>query len=164
MSSLINFIDSMGRRREKRIIAPDPLYNNFLVSKFINQIMRKGKRALAGKIVYGTFDIIKEKTQKEPLEVFDSAIKNVSPFLEIKPMRVGGATYQVPREVKGDRKITLAMRWIINAAKSKKGKPMHVKLADELIAASNNEGSAIKKRIDTHRMAEANKAFAHFAR
>ncbi len=154
----------MSGRREKRIIFPDPLYNNVLVAKFINQIMRKGKKSLARKIVYGTFNIIKEKTQKEPLEVFDLAIKNVSPFLEVKPMRVGGATYQVPREVKGDRKITLAMRWIIKAAKSKKGKPMHVKLADELIAASNNEGTAIKKKQDTQRMAEANKAFAHFAR
>jgi len=154
----------MGKRREKRIIAPDPLFNNVLVAKFINQVMKKGKKSLARKIVYNSFDIIKEKSQKEALEIFDLAIGNVSPFLEVKPMRVGGATYQVPREVKGDRKITLAMRWLIKAAKSKKGKPMSEKLAEELIAASNNEGTAIKKKQDTQRMAEANKAFAHLAR
>ena len=154
----------MGKRREKRIIAPDPLFNNVLVAKFINQVMKKGKKSLARKIVYNSFDIIKEKSQKEALEIFDLAIENVSPLLEVKPTRVGGATYQVPREVKGDRKITLAMRWLIKAAKSKKGKPMSEKLAEELIAASNNEGTAIKKKQDTQRMAEANKAFAHLAR
>ncbi|PIQ91892.1 MAG: 30S ribosomal protein S7 [Parcubacteria group bacterium CG11_big_fil_rev_8_21_14_0_20_39_14] len=155
----------MARKKEqKRTISPDPSYNNVLVAKFINQVMRKGKKSIARKIVYGSFEILKEKTKKEPLEVFDEAIKNVSPALEVKPRRVGGATYQVPREVRGDRKITLAMRWIIKAAKSKKGKPMKEKLAEELIAASKNEGTAIKKRQDTHRMAEANKAFAHFAR
>ena len=155
----------MARKKEqKRTISPDPSYNNVLVAKFINQVMRKGKKSIARKIVYGSFEILKEKTKKEPLEVFDEAIKNVSPALEVKPRRVGGATYQVPREVRGDRKITLAMRWIIKAAKSKKGKPMKEKLAEELIAASKNEGTAIKKRQDTHRMAEANKAFAHFAK
>ncbi len=152
------------KKKDIRIILPDPLYNNVLVAQFINQVMRKGKKSLARKIIYNSFDVIKEKTKKEPLEIFDLAIKNVSPVLEIKPMRVGGATYQVPREVRGDRKITLAMRWIIKAAKSKKGRPMREKLAEELIAASNNEGAAVKKRQDTHRMAEANKAFAHFAR
>ena len=152
------------KKKEKRIISPDSVYNNVIVAKFINQVMRKGKKSIARKIVYGSFEILKEKTKKEPLEVFDEAIKNVSPALEVKPRRVGGATYQVPREVRGDRKITLAMRWIIKAAKSKKGKPMKEKLAEELIAASKNEGTAIKKRQDTHRMAEANKAFAHFAR
>lgn len=154
----------MGRRREKRDIQPDPLYANVFITKLINQIMKGGKKSVAMKVVYDSFNIIKEKTKKEALEIFDLAIKNVSPFLEIKPMRVGGATYQVPREVRGERKVALAMRWILSAAKSKKGKPMADKLADELIAASNNEGSAIKKKLDTQRMAEANKAFAHFAR
>ncbi len=152
------------KKKDIRIILPDPLYNNVLVAQFINQVMRKGKKSLARKIIYNSFDVIKEKTKKEPLEIFDLAIKNVSPVLEIKPMRIGGATYQVPREVRGERKITLALRWIIKAAKSKKGRPMSEKLAEELIAASNNEGAAIRKRQDTHRMAEANKAFAHFAR
>ena len=134
-----------------------------VVAKFINQIMRRGKKTIARKIVYRAFDIIKEKTKKEPLEVFELAIKNASPLLEIKPKRVGGATYQVPREVKGDRKMTLAMRWIIKAAKSKKGRPMREKLAEELISAAHNEGAAVKKKNDTHRMAEANRAFAHFS-
>jgi len=153
----------MARKKKiKRILQPDTVYNNVMVAKLINQVMRKGKKTIARKIVYGAFDIIKEKTKKEPLEVFEKAIKNASPLLEIKPKRVGGATYQVPREVKGERMVTLAMRWIIQAAKSKKGKPMKEKLAEELILASNNEGSAVKKKEDTHRMAEANRAFAHF--
>jgi len=154
----------MGRRREKRDIQPDSLYGNIFISKLINQLMKRGKKSVATKVAYQSFEIIKEKTKKDPVEVFDLAIKNVSPFLEIKPMRVGGATYQVPREVRGDRKVALAMRWILSAARSKKGKPMAEKLSEELIAASNNEGNAIKKKLDTQRMAEANKAFAHFAR
>ena len=150
-------------KRNKRIIPPDAVYDNVAVQKLVNQIMKDGKKSAARKIVYGAFDIIKEKTKKEPLEVFETAIKNASPLLEVKSKRVGGATYQVPREVRGDRQVTLAMRWIIQAARSKKGKPMGEKLAGELISASNNEGSAIKKREDMHRMAEANRAFAHFA-
>ena len=142
---------------------PDSVYSSMVVAKLINYIMRRGKKVMAMKIVYGAFDIIKEKTKKEPLEVFELAIQNASPLLEIKPKRVGGATYQVPREVRGDRKLALAFRWIINAARSKKGKPMHEKLAEELMLAAKNEGSAIKKKDDTHRMAEANRAFAHFA-
>src|SRR4030043_1636287 len=126
--------------------------------------MRRGKKTIARKIVYGAFDAIKEKTKKEPLEVFEKALQNAAPLLEVKPKRVGGATYQVPREVKGERKISLAMRWIIGAAKSKKGKPMKEKLAQELMQASQNTGVAIKKKDDTHRRAEANRAFAHFAR
>jgi len=149
--------------KEKRIILPDPVYNNVVISKFINQVMRKGKKSLARKIVYSAFDIIKEKTKKDPLEVFDLALKNVGPLLEVKPKRIGGATYQVPREVKGERRLTLAMRWIIQATKSRRGKPMREKLAEELINAANNIGVAIKKKEDTHRMAEANRAFAHFA-
>ncbi len=156
----------MARRKrfKRREVEPDPLYNNETVAKFINYIMRKGKKTVARKIVYGAFDILKEKTKKEPLEVFDKAMSNASPEVEVRPRRVGGATYQVPMEVRGDRKITLAMRWIIQAAKSKKGKPMKEKLAEELINAANNTGWAVKKRDDTHRMAEANRAFAHFAR
>ena len=150
-------------KKEKRIILPDSVYNDTMVAKFINQVMRRGKKTIARKIVYKTFDIIKEKTKKDPLEIFNLAIQNASPLLEVKPRRVGGATYQVPREVKGERRITLAMRWIINAAKSKKGRPMREKLAEELISASNNEGAAVRKKEDTHRMAEANRAFAHFA-
>ncbi len=151
------------KKREIRIIPPDPVYNNVIVAKFINQVMRRGKKTIARKIVYKAFDIIKEKTKKEPLEIFDSALNNASPLLEVKPKRIGGATYQVPREVKGERRLTLAMRWIILAAKSKKGKPIREKLAEELINAANNTGAAIKKKEDTHRMAEANRAFAHFA-
>jgi len=150
------------KKKVKRIISPDPLYNNITVAKFINQVMRRGKKTVARKIVYGAFDIIKEKLKKDPLEVFDLALQNTAPFLEVKPKRIGGATYQVPREVKGERRLTLAMRWTIQVAKSKKGKPMREKLAQELIDAANNTGAAVKKKEDTHRMAEANRAFAHF--
>lgn len=155
---------SRRKKRVKRDIQPDPVYNSAIVSKLINYIMRRGKKTIARKIVYGAFDIIKNNTKKDPVEVFDLAIQNASPLLEIKPKRVGGATYQVPMEVRGERKLALAFRWIIGAARSKKGKPMKDKLAEELISASKNEGSAIKKKEDTHRMAEANRAFAHFAR
>ena len=151
------------KRKTKREILPDPVYSNVMVAKLINQVMRKGKKSIARKIVYRAFDMIKEKTKKDPLEVFEQALQNASPLLEVKPKRVGGATYQVPREVRGERKITLAMRWIIVAAKSKKGRPMREKLAEELMSAAKNEGSAIKKKEDTHRMAEANRAFAHFS-
>ncbi len=154
----------MARKKQiKHIIQPDPVYSNVTVAKFINQVMRRGKKTIAQKIVYGAFNIIKEKTKKEPLEVFNAALQNTSPFLEVKPKRIGGATYQVPMEVKGDRKLTLAMRWTILAAKTKKGKPMREKLAEEIINAANNTGWAIKKKEDMHRMAEANRAFAHFA-
>jgi len=153
----------MRKKIKKHPIIPDPVYNNIIVARFINQIMRKGKKTIARKIVYSAFDIIKEKTKKEPLEVFELALKNASPLLEVKSKRVGGATYQVPVEVKGERKMALAMRWIISGAKSKKGKPMREKLAAELMDAANNTGWAIKKKSDTHRMAEANRAFAHFA-
>jgi len=151
------------KKKTKRVILPDILYDNVSVSKFINQVMRKGKKTIAKKIVYGAFDIVKEKTKKEPIEIFELALRNASPLLEVRPKRIGGATYQVPVEVRGERKLTLAMRWIIGAAKSKKGKPMKEKLAEELIAAANNTGVAIKKKEDTHKMAEANRAFAHFA-
>ncbi len=152
-----------GKKQTKRIILPDPLYDNVLVAQIINKVMKGGKKSIARKIVYGAFDIIKEKTKKDPLEVFEKAIKNASPLLEIKAKRVGGATYQVPHEVRGERMVTLAMRWVIGAARSKKGKSMKEKLAEELILAANNEGTAVKKKENTHRMAEANRAFAHFA-
>jgi len=149
--------------RKKQIIAPDFVYNDVIVAKLINYVMRRGKKTAARKIVYRAFDIIKEKTKKEPLEVFEKALQNVSPLLEIKPKRVGGATYQVPREVRGERKVALGLRWIITAAKAKKGRPMREKLAEEIMAAARNEGAAVKKKEDTHRMAEANRAFAHFS-
>lgn len=152
------------KKRENRPIAPDPLYNNELLAKFINYVMRKGKKEIARKIVYSAFEIIKEKTKKEPLEIFDLALQNVSPILEVKSKRVGGATYQVPVEVRGERKVALTFRWILNAAKAKKGKAMKEKLAEELMEAANNTGAAIKKKQDVHKMAEANRAFAHFAR
>ncbi len=147
----------------KKINNLDPLYSNPLVGKFINYIMRQGKKSVAQKVVYKSFDIIKEKTKGNPIELFDKAIKNISPSLEVKSRRVGGANYQVPQPVRPDRKIQLAFRWIINAAKAKKGKSMAEKLAEELMLAVNNEGAAIKKKLDIHRMAEANRAFAHFS-
>ena len=152
-----------GKKIKKRIIPPDSVYENVLVSQFINQVMRKGKKDMARKIVYQAFNIIKEKTQKEPLEVFEKAIENASPLLEVRPKRIGGATYQVPVEVKGERRIALAFRWIIQAAKMKRGKSMKEKLAEEIINTANNTGWAVKKKEDTHKMAEANRAFAHFA-
>ena len=133
------------------------------MEKFINQVMRRGKKTIARKIVYGAFDLIKTQAKKDPLEIFQKAIGNSSPLVQVRSRRVGGATYQVPMEVKPEKQVSLAMKWILAAAKSKKGKPMKVKLADELLAASKNEGSAVKKKEDMHRMAEANRAFAHFA-
>ncbi|TSC76341.1 MAG: SSU ribosomal protein S7p (S5e) [Parcubacteria group bacterium Gr01-1014_33] len=151
------------KRKITREILPDPKFGNVMVAKFINYTMRKGKKATAQKVVYRTFDVIEKKYKQDPLVVFDTALKNAGPLLEIKSRRIGGATYQVPREVRGERKVALACRWILDAARAKKGKPMHEKLAEELVAANKNEGVAIKKKQDTHRMAEANKAFAHFS-
>ncbi len=139
-------------------------YNSEKLSKFINVIMWDGKKNTAMRVVYGAFDIVKEKTgNPNPLEVFDLAIKNASPLIEVRSRRIGGANYQVPREVRKERQQALAIRWIISAARSQKGRPIADCLADELILASKNEGSAVKKRTDTHKMAESNKAFAHFA-
>ena len=139
-------------------------YNSLRVEKFINSVMRDGKKSTARKVVYDALDFIKEKTKDEnPVELFETAIRNVGPAMEVRSRRVGGANYQVPREVRPERKQALAFRWILIAARGKKGKPMHEKLAEELILASKNEGSAIKKKEDTLRMAESNKAFAHFA-
>lgn len=151
------------KQTPKRVIEPDPKYQSVLVSKFVNKIMERGKKTVARKIVYQAFDVIHTKTKEEPLEIFELALKNVSPQVEVKSRRVGGANYQVPIEVRGDRRQALSIRWVIDAARSKKGKPMHLKLAEELVLASKNEGDAIKKKLDVHRMAEANRAFAHFA-
>ncbi|MDD2274499.1 MAG: 30S ribosomal protein S7 [Candidatus Pacebacteria bacterium] len=154
---------STGLKFKKKIILPDSIYNDMIVAKFINQIMQDGKKTVAQKIVYSAFDIIKDKTKKEPLDVFKLAIQNVSPVLEVKPRRVGGATYQVPIEVRGNRKLSLAMKWIITSSRKKKGKAMKFKLAEELMDASENKGNSIKKKENVHKMAEANRAFAHFA-
>ena len=148
---------------EKHIISPDPVYDNVIVAKLINQVMKEGKKSIARKIVYAAFDIIKEKTKKEPLDVFEKAMENVRPLLEVRSKRVGGATYQVPKPVSSSRSMTLAMRWILISSRSKKGKPISEKLAEELINAAGNTGAAVKKKEDTHRMAEANRAFAHFS-
>ena len=150
------------RRAEKRLVQPDPLYNDTLVSKFINMIMWDGKKSKAQKIVYDAFERIRERLNKDPLEVFKQAVENARPVLEVRPRRVGGATYQVPIEVQEPRRTSLALRWIVAAARSKRGKPMYLRVADELIDAYENKGIAIKKKEDTHRMAEANRAFAHY--
>lgn len=150
--------------KNRNIVDPDIAYNSQKLGKFINNVMWSGKKETARKIVYAAFDVIKEKTgNPNPLEVFDTAIKNAGPLVEVRSRRIGGANYQVPREVRPERRTALAMRWIISAARLKKGSAMHEKLAEELILASKNEGSAVKKRDDTHKMAESNKAFAHFA-
>jgi small subunit ribosomal protein S7 len=146
------------------MISPDPKYNNSLVSKFVNKSLKKGKKSLAQKIVYKAFEYVKEKTKKDPLEIFNQAIERTSPIMETKPRRVGGATYQVPMEVDERRKVSLAMSWIIKAARKKKKGRTEEKLAEELISAANGEGAAVKKRIEVERMAEANKAFAHLSR
>lgn len=150
------------RRAEKREVIPDPKYKNVTVARFINIIMTRGKRSIAEKIVYKSFDILAEKTGKGALEVFQKALDNARPLLEVKPRRIGGATYQIPIEVKAERGMSIAMRWMRNFARTKKGKPMEIKLSDEIMDAYKGEGSAIKKRDDTHKMAEANKAFAHY--
>ncbi len=152
----------MRRAYKKHKIDPDRIYNDVEVSRFINKVMVSGKKSTAQKVVYGAFDLIKEETKKEPLEVFKQAIENASPLVEVKPKRIGGATYQVPMEVRGERRLALAFRWLIDGARGKKGKSMAERLAQELIDCTNNQGLAIKKKTDMHRMAEANKAFAHF--
>ncbi len=150
------------RRAEKRFIKPDPKYNDVLVAKFINYIMWDGKKSITRKVVYDSFDLIEKKTKQNPLDVMKKAVSNVQPLVEVRSRRVGGATYQVPMEVRPERRIALAFRWIRTYSRDRKDKSMAAKLAAELIAASNGEGSSVKKKEDTHRMAEANKAFAHF--
>jgi small subunit ribosomal protein S7 len=146
----------------KRDVLPDPLYGSKLVTRLINNIMLDGKKGVAQKIVYDAFDIVKEKTGKEPVEAFEQALNNVMPVLEVKARRVGGATYQVPIEVRPDRRQTLGLRWITNYSRSRNEKTMRERLAGEIIDALNNTGSSVKKREDTHKMAEANRAFAHY--
>lgn len=148
----------------KRIVEPDVKYNNVMVSKMVNKVMRGGKKRLAESLVFGALEAVETKMKQPAVEVFETAIKNVSPQVQVKAKRIGGATYQVPIEVRGDRKIHLAMTWILGAARNRSGKSFDQLLADELMNAYNNTGDAIKKREDTHKMAEANKAFAHFAR
>ena len=150
------------RRPEKRTILPDPVYGNYMVAKFVNYIMERGKKGVAEKIFYGAMEQIKNRTKSEGLKIFEKAIENASPSVEVKSRRIGGATYQVPIEVPRNRRFYLASQWIIKAASNRSGKPMSEKLATELIAAANGDGGAIKKKEDTHRMADANKAFAHF--
>ncbi len=150
------------RRAPKRHIEPDPKYNDLLVAKFCNSVMKRGKKALAQRVIYSAFDLIEERTKKPGIEVFKKAVGNVKPMIEVRARRVGGATYQVPTEVRYDRSIALAIRWILQYTRSRREKSIAANLASELIAASNGEGNSIKKRDDTHRMAEANKAFAHF--
>ncbi len=154
----------MPRRREvqKRKILPDPKYQDRLVTKFINNLMRKGKRSTAEQIVYGAFEIVQDKGKDEALKIFKKALENIKPVLEVKSRRVGGATYQVPVEVRQDRRVALGMRWLIGYAKDRGEKTMREKLAGEIMDAANNRGNAVKKREDTHKMAEANKAFAHY--
>ncbi len=154
----------MSRRRvvQKRPVPPDPVYNSRLVSMMVRRIMRHGKKSVASNIVYGAMKLVEERTGTEAIEVFEKAIKNATPLVEVKARRVGGATYQVPMEVRSDRGTALALRWLINAARSRGGRSMQAKLANELMDAANETGNTIRKREETHRMAEANKAFAHY--
>ena len=149
--------------KKKSHLEPDIKYSNLLVAKLINYVMQAGKKSIASRVVYDALEIAEQKAGKPGLEVFEKAMENVSPQMELRSRRIGGANYQVPVEVRPERKVALALRWIIESARSQKGKPMCEKLAEELINASNNTGNAVKKRNDVHRMAEANKAFAHFA-
>lgn len=152
------------RKVERRIIKPDAKHNSILVSQFVNKIMLDGKKAVATKLIYGALDIVAEKTKKDGIEVFEQALKNITPVLEVKSRRIGGATYQVPIEVKGRRKSHLPMSWLRDAARARKGTSFDVCLANEIVDAYNQAGSAFKKKEDVHKMAEANRAFAHFAR
>jgi small subunit ribosomal protein S7 len=154
----------MSRRRvvQKRPVPPDPVYNSRLVSMMVRRIMKSGKKSLADRIVYDALKTMEERMGGEPLELFEKAVRNATPLVEVKARRVGGATYQVPMEVRSERGITLALRWIIRAARTRSGRSMASKLANELMDAANETGSAVRKREETHRMAEANKAFAHY--
>ena len=149
-------------RAEKRDVTPDVRYNSALVSEFINRVMERGKKSVATSLVYDAFDLIKERMNEDPLEVFEQAVRNASPVLEVKPRRVGGATYQVPVEVAPERRTSLALRWMLQAARGRGGRSMADQLASELMDAANNQGSAVRKKEEAHRMAEANRAFAHY--
>lgn len=150
------------KQAEKRLVQPDPKFNDILVSRFVNCVLKEGKKHLARRIIYRAIDIVENKSKSNGVDVFRKALNNTKPLLEIRARRVGGATYQVPTEVREDRSIALAIRWLIKYASERKDKSMSAKLAAEFLAAANNEGNAIKKKEDTHKMAEANKAFAHF--
>jgi small subunit ribosomal protein S7 len=150
------------KRAEKRRTTPDPRYNDVIVAKFVNNIMEQGKKSTARSVVYEAMDIVANKTQQDPIETFRKAIQNAAPAIEIRPRRVGGATYQVPMEVREERRVALAIRWLKKYANDRRDRSMAQKLASELIAAANNEGGAIKRRDEMHRMADANRAFAHF--
>jgi len=154
----------MPRRGQilRRTVPPDAVHNSVMLSQFINKLMEGGKKSTAERIIYDSFDLIEERTKKNPLSVFEQAIRNATPILEVKPRRVGGATYQVPVEIRSDRRLSLAMRWLIQNARNRPGKSMAEKMAGELMDAANNQGSTIKKKEDTHKMAEANRAFAHY--
>jgi len=157
-------ITMRGKQAPKRKIEGDIRYNDTDVAKFINYIMRAGKKSVAENVVYGAFEIIKERTKQDPRHVFNKALKRISPLLEVRGRRIGGANYQIPYQVRGDRRFALGCRWLIEAANGRKGAPMKIKLADEIMAASEGEGNAIKKKEAVQKQAEANKAFAHFAR
>ena len=153
---------SRRRRAERRAVPPDPRYNSVELARFINKIMKWGKKTTAQRVVYGALDVVQQDTRRDPLEVFSQALKNATPLLEVKPRRVGGATYQVPTELRSNRSEALAMRWIIRSSRARKGMPMIRKLALELMDASRGEGTAVRRREEVHRMAEANRAFVHY--
>ncbi|MCM8804011.1 MAG: 30S ribosomal protein S7 [Candidatus Omnitrophica bacterium] len=150
------------KRAEKRVVEPDPRYNDYEVAKFVNKLMWDGKKLKAYNIFYTAMDIIKERTKQDPLVIFKKALSNVKPKLEVRPRRVGGATYQIPMEVPPHRSLSLAIRWIVESARSRKGKPMAERLVDEILEAAKGEGPSVKKKEDTHKMAESNRAFAHY--
>jgi small subunit ribosomal protein S7 len=150
------------KRAETRSTTPDPRYNSVVVAKFVNNLMERGKKSLATRIVYAAMDTLAERTKRPAMEVFEDALKNATPLVEVKPRRVGGATYQIPVEISANRRMALAMRWLIDSARKRSGRDMAARLAGELLDAARNEGNTVKKREDTHRMAEANQAFAHF--
>ena len=153
-----------GKQAPKRIIAPDPKYLSQTVAKLVNYLMRDGKKSTAQSVVYGAMALVSDKTKRDPIEALEEALKNVMPQVEVKSKRVGGANYQIPMPVRGERRLALAFRWLIEAANTRKGQPMATKLGSEIVMASQNEGDAVRKRNDVHRMADANRAFAHFAR
>ena len=152
-----------GKKAPRRVISPDPKFNSATIAKLVNYIMKNGKKSVAEGIVYDAFDIISKKSKQDPVVVFEQALKNITPQVEVRSKRVGGSNFQVPIEVRGDRKMALSFRWLLEAARSKKGKPMAYKFAEELLSASKGEGAAVKKKEEVHRMAESNRAFAHFA-
>lgn len=149
-------------RAERRPVTPDPRYNSEVVAKFVNNVMERGKKSLAARIVYTAFGLVEERTKRPAMEVFEEAMKNATPLVEVKPRRVGGATYQIPVEISSSRRMALAMRWLIDNSRARSGRDMAARLAAELMDTARNEGATVKKREDTHRMAEANQAFAHF--